>query len=185
MFLFIFSPEEEILSRELFNLSYCVGFLVFLKSSFSSKWSDNPLGNVLLFFPLLRLALWLWGQFYRRIHEVLRGRYILWCLWEIFYRYVRSIWIIMSVSFIISLLSLCLEALLIGESGVVKYPTVHVWNSMCNLSFINVSLKMCLPLCLGLKCSVLRAHLGRFFLSWVWCVLLCLFWLILVQSLFS
>ena len=44
-----------------------------------------------------------------------------------------------SVSSLISLLSFCLVDLSIGESGVLKSPTISVWGLMCNLSFSNVS----------------------------------------------
>ena len=45
----------------------------------------------------------------------------------------------MSVSFIISLFSFCLDHLPIGESEVLKSLTINVWDSMVDLSFIKVS----------------------------------------------
>ena len=63
----------------------------------------------------------------------------------------------MSVSFIVALLSFCLDVLSIGESGVLKFPTINVWGLMCNLSFSNVY-KWEYP-CLGVidvqKCSII------------------------------
>ena len=44
-----------------------------------------------------------------------------------------------SDSFLISLLSFCLTDLSIGESEVLKSPTISVWGLMCDLSFSNVS----------------------------------------------
>jgi hypothetical protein len=45
----------------------------------------------------------------------------------------------MSVGFIISLIRFCQDDLSIGECGVLKSPTINVWNSMGDLSFSNVS----------------------------------------------
>ena len=42
-------------------------------------------------------------------------------------------------SFIVSLFSFCFDDLSIGESGVLKSPTIIVWGSMCVLSFSKVS----------------------------------------------
>ena len=50
-----------------------------------------------------------------------------------------SIWFITSVSLIISLFSFCLDDLYIGESEVLKSPTVNLWSSIYDLSFSNVS----------------------------------------------
>ena len=46
----------------------------------------------------------------------------------------------MPISFIISLFSFCLDDMSIGESRVLKSPTINVWGSICDLSFSNVSL---------------------------------------------
>ena len=54
-----------------------------------------------------------------------------------------------SVSSLTSLLSFCLVDLSIGESGVLKSPTISVWGLMCNLSFSNVSLTYVGALVLG------------------------------------
>jgi hypothetical protein len=52
---------------------------------------------------------------------------------------VRSIWFITSVSFTVALFTFCLHALFIAESGVLKSPTITVWDEMCALSFSKVS----------------------------------------------
>ena len=52
---------------------------------------------------------------------------------------VKSIWFIISVSSLISLLSFCLVGLSIGKTGMLKSPTISVWGLMCNLSFSKVS----------------------------------------------
>ena len=52
---------------------------------------------------------------------------------------VKSIWFITSLSFTVSLFSFCFNDLSIGESGVLKSPTIIVWGSMCVLSFSKVS----------------------------------------------
>jgi hypothetical protein len=44
----------------------------------------------------------------------------------------------MSVNFIISLLSFCLDDLSNSENGVLKSPTSNVWGLMCDLSFSNI-----------------------------------------------
>ena len=45
----------------------------------------------------------------------------------------------MSVNSVISLFSFCLDYLSIGDTGVLKYPTINVWYLVCDLSFSNIS----------------------------------------------
>jgi hypothetical protein len=45
--------------------------------------------------------------------------------------------LIMSVSFVISLLSFFLDDLSVGDSGLLKSPINNVCGSMCNLNFSN------------------------------------------------
>ena len=52
---------------------------------------------------------------------------------------VKSIWFITSLSFTVSLFSFCCSDLSIGESGMLKSPTIIVWGSMCVLSFSKLS----------------------------------------------
>jgi hypothetical protein len=47
--------------------------------------------------------------------------------------------VIMSFSFVISMLSFCFADLSDDESGVLKPPSTNLWSSMCDLSFSNVS----------------------------------------------
>ena len=56
-----------------------------------------------------------------------------------FYRYVKSICFIISVTFTLSLFSFCFHDLSIDESGVLKSPTIIVCGAMCALSFTNIS----------------------------------------------
>ena len=56
-----------------------------------------------------------------------------------FYKYVRSIWFITSVSFTGSLFSFCYHDLSIAEKMVLKYATIIVWGKICVLSFSKVS----------------------------------------------
>jgi hypothetical protein len=58
----------------------------------------------------------------------------------------------MLVSFIISLFSFHPNDLLIGESGVLKLPTL-MWGSMCHLSFSNVSFRNVGALAFGAQMS--------------------------------
>ena len=51
----------------------------------------------------------------------------------------KSIWLITSVSFTVSLFSFYFHDLSIAESGVLKFPTIIVWGAMCALSFSKVS----------------------------------------------
>ena len=70
---------------------------------------------------------------------MLRRKYIL-LLWDgMFYKHVRSIGFITSVSFTVFLLSFCFHDLFIAESGVLKSPTIIVWGVMCTFSFSKVS----------------------------------------------
>jgi hypothetical protein len=59
--------------------------------------------------------------------------------YEMFYRYVKSICFIISVSFTVSCL-VCFHDLSIDESGVLKSPTLIVCGVMCALNFSKVSL---------------------------------------------
>jgi hypothetical protein len=68
------------LSRALFSFHVYASFLLFLlvfKTTLSPWWSDRVNGIISVFY-LLRSVLWqINGQFWRRYHEVLRRRYIL------------------------------------------------------------------------------------------------------------
>ena len=77
---------------------------------------------------------------------------------------IRSIWFIMSVSFIIFLFSFCLYDLFIGESEILTSPTIHVWGVIYDLSFSNVSFMNGCILAFGCRCSELRCPLGGFFI---------------------
>jgi hypothetical protein len=57
-----------------------------------------------------------------------------------FYRYLKYIFFIISVSFTVSLLSFYFQDLSIDESWVLKYPNIIVCSAMCALSFTYVSL---------------------------------------------
>jgi hypothetical protein len=56
-----------------------------------------------------------------------------------FYRSVKSIWFITSVSFMVSLYSFCFHDPSIDECGVLKSPTIFVSSAICALKFSNVS----------------------------------------------
>ena len=64
---------------------------------------------------------WLCGQFWRQFHEVLRRIHILFFGGERFYKYARSIWLVISVSFIVFLFGFCFND---SESRVLKFTTV-------------------------------------------------------------
>ena len=88
-----------------------------------------------------------YGQFLRTFHELLRIIYIYICvcvcvylyLAKWFYRYVRSIWFVTSVSFIITLFSFCLDNLSFGESWMLNSSTINICGSRCSFSFTNLS----------------------------------------------
>ena len=54
-----------------------------------------------------------------------------------------------SVSSLVSLLSFCLFDQSIGESGVLKSPTISVWGLIHDLSFSNISFTYAGALALG------------------------------------
>lgn len=90
-----------------------------------NPWLSNIMLSVIsILLYLTSLELWpiLYGQIWRRFHEIMSRRYIFVCVfgWNIPWISVRSIWIITFVSFIISLFSFCLYDLCIGEIGLVK-----------------------------------------------------------------
>ena len=55
--------------------------------------------------------------------------------WKVLYMSAKSIWFITSINFTVSLFSFGFNNLFIGESGVLKYPSVIVWGSMYVLCF--------------------------------------------------
>ena len=77
-----------------------------------------------------------------------------------FYKHVRSIWFITSVSFTVTLLSFCFHDLSIAENGVLKSPTIIVWGAICALTFSKVSFMNVDSLHLEHRCSELRVHLS-------------------------
>ena len=95
-----------------------VWFLLLLKSSFISQCSDK-IREVISILYLLRFALWssIWPVL-EKVLEVLRRRYILLCLGEMFCRYLLGMF--ESASYTVSLFSFCLDDLSIGESWVLK-----------------------------------------------------------------
>ena len=139
---FISFLTQRSLSREMFNFHKCIDFLVFLlllKSSFNPWWSDKIQGLISVLLYLLRLLCdWVYGQFWRSIHEVLRSRYILLCLDEIVYRYLLGLFDTYCLLTSLFLFIFCLDHLLNGEVGVLKSPIINVCGSMCDLSFSNV-----------------------------------------------
>ena len=172
-----------LLSRELLSFHEYVGFLLFLllfKSSFNPWWSGKMQGVNLIFLYLLRFALWqiiwsilekvLWGV-EKKVYSFAFGRNILSIS-------IRSIWIITSVNFIISLVSFHLDELSIGESGVFKFLTINVCGLMLyDLNFSDVSFTNMVSLHLWHRSSELRSCPGGFFFWWVWSDSFNYFWL--------
>lgn len=128
-FLSLFVPWHSSHSVEsCFSFHEFVGFLL-LKSSFNPCWYDRRQGCFQFSYICWNLLCDLvCGKFWRLFCEVLRSMCILLCLGEMFV--IRSIWFIMSVSSVISLFSFCLNHLSIDENGIVKSPTINVWESM-------------------------------------------------------
>jgi hypothetical protein len=84
---------------------------------------------------------WLYGQFWRRYHKKKEHSFVLG--WNVLYISVKSIWLIISISFNVSLFSFCFNDLSISESGVLKSLNTIVWSSkwvliISEISFINV-----------------------------------------------
>jgi hypothetical protein len=78
---FIYSLTKLSLSRALFNFHVYVGFLLFLLLLKTSLIQSDLIGGMGLFKPpCICIGLFcdqLYGQFWKRYHEVLRRRYIL------------------------------------------------------------------------------------------------------------
>ena len=70
-----------------------------------------------------------------------------------FYKYVKSIRFITSVSFTVSLFRFCFHDLSIAESWVLKSPTIIVWGVMYALSFSKVSFMNVAALAFGAEMS--------------------------------
>jgi hypothetical protein len=87
---------------------------------------------------------------------MLRKRSILLCLGEMFYRYLLGPFEWLHPLAPIFLFSFYLNVLSIGESRLLKSPTMKVCGSMCDLSFGNASFTNVL----WHGCSDLRYHLG-------------------------
>jgi hypothetical protein len=82
IYFFISSLTKLSLSRVLFSFHVNVGFLLFillLKIRLTPWWSARMRGITSVFLYLLRLVLWpiIYGQFWKKYHEVLRSGYIL------------------------------------------------------------------------------------------------------------
>lgn len=168
-FNFLFLLELLKFSKELFSFHKYVHLLIFLlllKSTFIPRWSDKT--QDVIWFSCICWGLfcdWEYGQFWKRYHELLKRRYILLCLAEMFYRCLLGpFWIITSAL----LLFLCSVSVSMTyqfcESSVMEFLTINVWGSTCNLNFIWVSLQVWVSLHLGHRCSELRCHVGRIFL---------------------
>lgn len=98
-FNFLFLLELLKFSKELFSFHKYVHLLIFLlllKSTFIPRWSDKTQG--VIWFSCICWGLfcdWEYGQFWKRYHELLKRRYILLCLAEMFYRCLLGpFWII-------------------------------------------------------------------------------------------
>lgn len=104
----------------------------------------------------------IYNQFWIMFHEVLI-KYIILCLGEIFCRYVRSISVLRSISFFISLFIFCLDKVSICESVVFNSITISTWDSQCDLRFSNVFINVG-ALVYGHRCSELKYNPGRFVL---------------------
>ena len=97
---FISSLTQRPFSRELFNLHECVGYLVFLlllKSSFNTWWSDKIHGIISVFFYLLLLALWwtIWSVWEKNpLGAEKKIFFVCGFGWNILQMSVRSIWFI-------------------------------------------------------------------------------------------
>ena len=63
-----------------------------------------------------------WGA-EKKVHSFTLGLYVL-------YISINSSWFKVSASFAVSLFSFCFHDLSIGESGVLKSPTIIVWGEM-------------------------------------------------------
>ena len=81
-----------------------------------------------------------------------------------FCRYQLNPFVVTSVSVYVSLFTFRFQDLSIGESGVLRSPTIFVGGTMCALSFTKVSLMNVAALVLEHRYSELRVHLGRFYL---------------------
>jgi hypothetical protein len=115
----------------------------------------------------------LYSQFWGRLHEVLRRRYILLFCGEMLCRDL-STWLIALVSFTVSLFSFCFNDLLYSETWDVEFPNYCVfWAS------VKLLLWMWVPLHLGHWCTELR-----FFFWCVWSVLPQLFQLLWLKVYF-
>jgi hypothetical protein len=61
-------------------------------------------------------------------------------LWlNVLYISVKSIWVIISISFMVSLFSFYFSDLSIGDNGVLKSPTIIVCGSLCVWNFNKIS----------------------------------------------
>jgi hypothetical protein len=124
--------------RELFSFCKSVSFLLFLFllliPGFNPWLSGRMEGVISIFLYLLRFALYLsmW-RVLEKVHEVLRIIYILVYIlvyilfgWNVLKIFVRSFWFITSISYSIFLFGFFLNDLSIGESGILKSPSISV-----------------------------------------------------------
>jgi len=100
-------------------------------------WSDRMHGLISIFLSMLRPVLWpfIWSILEKVPWDAEKKVFPFVLGWYVIYICVKSIWFITSVSFSVSLFSLCFPNLSIDESGVLKSPTIIVWGAMYALSF--------------------------------------------------
>jgi hypothetical protein len=105
---------------ELFVFYKCVEFLFLLKFKSIPWWSEKIQTIILIFFYLLKNALWLtlWSSLDKDPWHDEKKVYSSVFEYNFLQMSVRSIWFIM---FIVSLFSFCLDILSIDESQVLKY----------------------------------------------------------------
>lgn len=115
-------------------------FLICYHATCSLWWSDRIQRVIAVFLYLWRLCyVWVCGQFWKMFNEILRRRYIILCLGDIFCKCVRFICFLIFVRFSISVFNFCLDDLSLTEGWILKYPSIGVWRSVCVLSHNNVS----------------------------------------------
>jgi hypothetical protein len=151
---FISSVTHWSLSNVLYRFQLFAYFLLFslMSSSFNALWSDRMQGVISVFLYLLGLALCLsCDQFWRKFHGLLRRMYIVWIVYEIFYRHQLGSFDLccdLVLDFLYGFF-FCLDDLFSGYRGILKSPTTTVVESICACKSFKVCLMKLRALTLG------------------------------------
>ena len=117
-------------------------FFLYFISSLIVLWSEKMLDMISIFLDLLLLDLWpkMWSVLENVLCAFEKKMYSSAFGWKVLKIAIRSIWSNVSFKVCISLLIFYFDDLPIGESRVLKYPTIIVLLSISPRMFVSICL---------------------------------------------